>query len=150
MRTKVLAALPYPVQVIVGLLAYRKNMATSYGQGSGRYSPEELSSFKRQAWESVNALLVEARRKNTENGEGDAVFWVLGGDGPTEADTTFFGFIASNLVCEAYVPLILIDDFADGFLRSPETKKILKSFPAVEDYARRIHDRYFPDYECWE
>lgn len=34
--------------------------------------------------------------------------------------------------------------------RGPESQKVVKSFPAVGDYARRIHDRYFPDYACWE
>ena len=40
---------------------------------------------------------------------------------------------------------------ADGVVaRAPESRKVVNSFPAVVDYARRIHDRYFPDYVCWE
>lgn len=30
---------------------------------------------------------------------------------------------------------------------APESQKVVKSFPTILDYARRIHDRYFPDYE---
>ncbi|MCJ1400448.1 hypothetical protein MMC11_003653 [Xylographa trunciseda] len=137
MRPKVLAALPYPVQLVVGLLAYRKITQTLYGQGTMRFSAEEISSFKHQIWENVNALLVESRRKKKkkiETGIGDAVFWVLGEDQPTEADAVLFGFVASGLVCTA----------------GPESQKLIRSFPAVGDYARRIHDRYFPDYICWE
>ena len=108
MRPHTLAALPYPVQLVVGLLAYRKISAALYGQGTGRFSAEEISSFRKEIWESVNALLVTARRKTQEiktRGEGDATFWVLGGSTPSEADATLFGFVASALVCAAYVSL---------------------------------------------
>jgi len=101
MRPHVLSALPYPIQLVVGLLAYRKVSQTLYGQGTGRFSAEEISSFRQQVWENVDALLVASRRKKTETGASDAVFWVLGGNGPSEADTVLFGFIASALVCTA-------------------------------------------------
>ena len=103
MRPHVLVALPYPIQLLVGLLAYRKVTQTLYGQGTGRLSLEEISRLRQQVWESVDALLVAARRKKTETDAGDATFWVLGGDGPSEADTVLFGFISSALVCTAYV-----------------------------------------------
>lgn len=131
MRSGVLAALPYPVQVVVGLLAHRGVMQTLHGQGTARFSAEEISSFRRQIWENVNALLVASRGKRTET---DVTFWVLGGEGPSEADATLFGFIAAAMVCEA----------------APETRKVVRSFPAVVDYARRIHECYFPDYTYWE
>lgn len=100
MRSKVLAALPYPVQVLVGQLAYRKMNATLYGQGTGRFTPEEITKFKTEVWEGVNALLTASSRKRGSGGP-DGMFFVLGGNGPTEADTTVFGFIASGLVCTA-------------------------------------------------
>ena len=106
MRPKALAALPYPVQVIVGLLAYRKISQTSYGQGTGRLSAEEISSFRQEVWYNVNALLVVSSRKKMETGVGDAIFWTLGGEGPSEVDATLFGFITSALVCAAYAILI--------------------------------------------
>lgn len=98
MRSGVLASLPYPVQLVVGLLAHRGLMRTLYGQGTARFSTEEISAFRRNIWENVNALLVASRGKRTET---DANFWVLGGEGPSEADATLFGFIASAMVCEA-------------------------------------------------
>lgn len=100
MRPKVLAALPYPVQVLVGQLTYRKMSATLYGQGTGRFTAEEITKFKNEVWENVNALLMASSLKRRSGGSGE-MFFVLGGDGPTEADTTLFGFIASGLVCAA-------------------------------------------------
>lgn len=34
--------------------------------------------------------------------------------------------------------------------RGPESREIVRGFPTVVEYARRIHDRYFPDYEAFE
>jgi hypothetical protein len=34
--------------------------------------------------------------------------------------------------------------------RGPTSREIVKGYPALVDYARRIHDKYFPDYELWE
>lgn len=100
MRPKVFAALPYPAQVLVGQLAYRKMTATLYGQGTGRFTPEEITKFKTEIWENVNALLTASSRKRGSGGT-DGLFFVLGGTGPTEADTTVYGFIAAGLVCAA-------------------------------------------------
>lgn len=100
MRPKVLGALPYPVQVIVGQLAYRKMTATLWGQGTTRFTPEEITKFKTEVWENIDALLTASSRKRGSSGL-DGIFFVLGGEGPTDADTTLFGFIASGLVCAA-------------------------------------------------
>ncbi|KAI4088071.1 MAG: hypothetical protein LQ344_006333 [Seirophora lacunosa] len=133
MRSGVLAALPYPVQVLVGHLAYRKMSATLDGQGTSRFTPEEITKFKTEIWENLDALLTASRQgKETKKEKG--LFFVLGGATPTEADTTLFGFIASGLVCAA----------------APETGKIIRSLPAVMEYTERIHSHYFPDYELWE
>ncbi|KAG8527859.1 uncharacterized protein KY384_006775 [Bacidia gigantensis] len=132
MRPTVLAALPYPMQVIVGLIAYRKNSAALQGQGTGRYTPEELTELKKEVWDSINALLSASKKKGGKGKEG--LFWLLGGEGPTEVDATLYGFVASALVCAA----------------SPETMSIVKSYPTIMDYANRVHKRYFPDYEKWE
>lgn len=35
-------------------------------------------------------------------------------------------------------------------LSGPESRRVVKSFPVLEDYARRIHYCYFADYEAWE
>lgn len=93
MRNYALGFIPWPFQVLVGLLAYRSISATLYGQGTGRYTDEEVSSFKHEVWENVSALLTDVRKKK-------GPFWVLGGKEPTEADATLFGFIASSLICD--------------------------------------------------
>ncbi|TVY75556.1 hypothetical protein LSUE1_G008655, partial [Lachnellula suecica] len=131
MRGGVLDALPYPAQVIVGLLAYRKISAFLYGQGTMRYTSEEIAAFRLEIWESVNALLVASKQKGFEK---DAPFWVCGGAAPTNADTTVFGFVASAMVCDA----------------GPASREVVKSFPVIVEYARRIHDTYYPDFALWE
>ncbi|KAI2627777.1 hypothetical protein GGR54DRAFT_636899 [Hypoxylon sp. NC1633] len=130
MRSTVMAAIPYPIQVVVGLLAHRGVMRTLYGQGTARWTPEERTALVRETWESVSAVLLESRSNRTGS---DAPFWVLGGSAPTEVDATLYGFIAAGLVCHA----------------APETQSTVRSHPVLLDYASRIHDRYFPDYEKW-
>ncbi|KAL9599996.1 MAG: hypothetical protein Q9219_003465 [cf. Caloplaca sp. 3 TL-2023] len=100
LRPGVLGSLPYPVQVLVGQLAYRKMSATLYGQGTGRFTPDEITKFKTDIWQNLNALLAASRRKAGSGGPG-GTFFVLGGSEPTEADTTLYGFIAAGLVCAA-------------------------------------------------
>lgn len=34
--------------------------------------------------------------------------------------------------------------------RAPETQKIIRSFPSIMEYADKIHNHYFPNYEHWE
>ncbi|KAL2135336.1 hypothetical protein VTI74DRAFT_8989 [Chaetomium olivicolor] len=131
MRDTVLAAIPYPVRVLVGLLAYRKVMRTLDGQGLLRYAREEAAAMRLEVWESINAMLVESRSKALA-AERDGPFWILGGESPTEADSTVFGFIAASLVCKA----------------APESEKLVRSFPVVVEYATRIHNQYFSDYGC--
>lgn len=97
MRAHVLAALPYPVQVVVGQLAYRKMAATLWGQGTARFSAPELTKLKTEVWANVDALLTASSRRRGEDG----TFFVMGAHGPTEADTTLYGFIAAGLVCAA-------------------------------------------------
>jgi hypothetical protein len=102
MRDKVLAAIPYPVRIIVGLLAHRKNMQTLHGQGTGRFSGAEIALFRNDVWENLDNLLVESKRKQAiKKQELNEPFWAMGGDGPTEADTVLFGFIVGALVCDA-------------------------------------------------
>lgn len=39
--------------------------------------------------------------------------------------------------------------FTDGY-RCPDSQKVVRGFPVVVEYATRIQERYFPDYERWE
>lgn len=72
-------------------------MKRLHGQGTDRFSGEEIAAFRREIWESFDALLA-ASRKNAKTNEP---FWVLGGEAPSEADATVFGFVAAGLVCKA-------------------------------------------------
>lgn len=100
MRDHILSGMSYPLRVAIGYILSRKAAQTLYGQGTGRFTAGEIKSFKREIWENINELLVPSKSAT----EGDAKpFWLLGGEGPTEADTSLFGFIAAVLASSAYV-----------------------------------------------
>ncbi|KAL1594331.1 hypothetical protein SLS60_010090 [Paraconiothyrium brasiliense] len=130
MRDHALWSIPYPMRVLIGLLAYRANVNRLYGQGAGRFSDAETRALIEDVWSGVSRLLEDSRRKA---GDGEC-FWVLGGQEPTEADATVFGFVVSNLVCDA----------------APDTRRLLKGdFEICVEYAKRVHRAWFPDYEMW-
>jgi len=131
MRDHVLEALSYPLRLIIGQLMYRSHASTLHGQGTGRFSPTEIATFRLQIWESFNDLLVSSKLKSESNTEP---FWVLGGDEPTEIDMVLFSFIVSVMYCTA----------------APDSQKVIRGFPVLLDYAGRIHERWFPDYERWD
>ncbi|KUJ23774.1 uncharacterized protein LY89DRAFT_572539 [Mollisia scopiformis] len=133
MRDHSLSSIPYPIRIIVGLLAYRKTMTTLYGQGSGRFSGQEIAGFRENIWANIEALLVDSRKKSAGSKEDAKCFWVLGGDGPSEADAVLYGFIIGALICFA----------------APVSQRVVRTFPVIKEYAQRIHDRYFPDYTGW-
>ncbi|KAJ5272610.1 hypothetical protein N7478_007735 [Penicillium angulare] len=131
MRDKILAALPWPVKVVVGNIIYNKNLRTLNGQGTGKFTDEEIAAFRIDLWDTLNAAISESHARH---GDNEGPFWVWGGEEPTEADAVVYGFIAAGLVCES----------------APTTQCIIRGYPALLVYARRIHDVYFPDYELWE
>lgn len=119
MVANMLAAVPWPVRGVVGWMARRAVVRTLDGQGTGRLSDDEVAAFKEEVWDAVEALLEEAKgasaaagdgkgrgkkgRKSTggeDDGEG-MPFWALGGEEPSEADATLFGFIVGGLVSSA-------------------------------------------------
>ncbi|KAJ5947838.1 hypothetical protein N7466_000853 [Penicillium verhagenii] len=132
MREKILGALPWPVKAVVGNMIYRKNVRNMEGQGTGKFSEEEIAAFRLEVWDTLNAAISETY---TQHRDEDGPFWVWGGDNPTEADAVVYGFIVSALTCGP---------------AAPTTKVIVQSHPALVEYARRIHDVYFPDYEFQE
>jgi len=101
MRSHVLAAIPYPIQLLVGLLAYRTVTQTLYGQGTSRFSNDELHAFKSKIWKNVDALLTESTKKRSPDSREP--FWIFGGSAPTEADTVVFGFVIGGIISNAYV-----------------------------------------------
>ncbi|KAJ4363087.1 hypothetical protein N0V83_010207 [Neocucurbitaria cava] len=130
MRDYTMAKVPFPQRYLFGYLAHRAVVKRLLDQGTGRFSDEEIHSFRKEIWAGMNGVLEESRRKSREG----QCFWVLGGDEPTEADATMFGFAISALISDA----------------GPVSRDLVKAeCPAVVEYAKRIHQVYFPDYEVW-
>ncbi|PRP88652.1 hypothetical protein PROFUN_02748 [Planoprotostelium fungivorum] len=127
-REKILASLPYPVRVVVGNIIYRRTVATLEGQGTGRYTDEELDSLRNELWSHLNGLLTESKEKSSD---GVEPFWALGGKDATEADASLYGFIVSGLIVES----------------GPKTREIVKGYPVLVNYAKRIQNKYFADYK---
>ncbi|KAJ5649415.1 uncharacterized protein N7484_003138 [Penicillium longicatenatum] len=132
MRDKVLGTLPWPVRVIVGNMVYNKNVRNMMGQGTGKFSEQEIAAFRIEIWDMLNATISESHAQHRGK---EGPFWVWGGDAPTEADAVVYGFVVSGLTCGPAAPI---------------TKGIIKGHPALVEYARRIHDTFFPDYELQE
>jgi len=131
-REQALWAVPYPIRVLVGRSVYKKVTTTLYGQGVGRYSSAEVESFRHEIWSSFNDLL-EDGRQSSDISSTSSPFWVLGRQQPSEADVTLYSFIASIMTANS----------------CPGSQAMLRSMPALMDYAGRIHDQYFADYVKW-
>jgi hypothetical protein len=102
-RDQVLSSAPYPVRVVVGWMIYRSHCQTLHGQGVARYSADEARGFREEIWTRLNGLLEESMRKSLQkrdDRDDESCFWCLGGDEPTECDTTLYGFINSALVAK--------------------------------------------------
>ena len=131
MRDHAMIKLPYPARFIAGTLAYRGIIQRLHEQGTGRFSDAEICAFTREVWQSIDGMLKESLK----GADMDQCFWVLGGKEATEADTSVFGFVVANLVSDS----------------APWSRDLLKKeFPVVVEYARRIHRKYFPDYQMWD
>lgn len=92
--------IPYPVRVVVGLLAHRKHSAMLHSQGILRFTDGEINLFKHEIWGTIAGLL-QASKEGAKLQNADDPFWALGGEQPTEADATLFGFIISVLISTA-------------------------------------------------
>lgn len=101
MRDHTLWSIPYPVRVVVGILAHRKHSAMLYGQGTLRFTNDELTGFKHDIWGTIARLLQASKAGAGSQQDTDEPFWALGGDQPTEADATLFGFVISVLISTA-------------------------------------------------
>lgn len=101
MRDHTLGSIPYPVRVVVGILAHRKHSAMLHGQGTLRFTNEELTVFKHDIWSTIAGLLQASKTEAQTISKPDDPFWALGGAQPTEADATLFGFIISVLLSTA-------------------------------------------------
>jgi hypothetical protein len=84
-------------------MIYRGHVRTLHGQGTGRFSAEEARRFREEIWTGLNGLLEESRKlavSRSGAAKAGSCFWCLGGEEPTECDTTVFGFINTALVAE--------------------------------------------------
>jgi hypothetical protein len=79
-------------------MVYRSHTQTLHGQGTGRFTNDEAKQFREDIWTNLDGMLAESRAKRAENGR--ECFWCLGGEEPTECDTSVFGFIVSALVAK--------------------------------------------------
>lgn len=93
-REKALAAIPYPVRVLIGYYVHWSVASTLHGQGVGRFSAEEVHALKAEIWQHVDSVLKQ-RLRRVSSGQ---LAWYLGGKQPTEADAALYGFIVSGLV----------------------------------------------------
>lgn len=94
------------MRVLIGQIVYRNHKAMLYGQGTLRLSDDEIRAAKTEIWDNINGVLASVRSSRTAGSSGDLTsksrpFWFLGGDEPTEVDTTLFGMITSVLLCTA-------------------------------------------------
>jgi hypothetical protein len=96
-RDKALYSIPYTFRVFVGYLVHRTVISTLHGQGVGRLGTEEVRELKTEIWQTINNAL---EKKSHGAPDFEKPFWVLGGEEPTEADATLFGFIVSVLISE--------------------------------------------------
>ncbi|ELR10040.1 hypothetical protein GMDG_04445 [Pseudogymnoascus destructans 20631-21] len=60
-----LSTIPYLPRIIIGQIVYGKITRTLHGQGTGRYSPAEITTLKLETWTALDVLVAEG--------------WVLGG-----------------------------------------------------------------------
>lgn len=99
-RDKALWALPYPMRVVIGYMIHRGITQTLHGQGTGRFSDEEVKKFRADVWQSIDNVLKQRLKPSSSRSTKTEPAWVLGGEQPTEADATLFGFIVSALLSE--------------------------------------------------
>jgi hypothetical protein len=94
-RDLVLWNKPLPVRILIGVLIHRSINATLHGQGTGRFTSEEINDFRTEIWQHLDRLL---KTRLQQLGASTQPFWVLGAGSPTEADATLYGFIMSVLI----------------------------------------------------
>ena len=64
-----------------------------YFQGTGRHTSDELNELRREAIGALADYAGVALAKTAAN--SSEPFWILGGDKPTEADFTLYGYLAN-------------------------------------------------------
>ena len=139
------------MRIFVGLLVLRGVKSALYGQGTGRFTDAEVDEFRHEIWQGLEDLLQRSSRQSKQE-SADSPFWCLGGREPSEADISLYSFINSMIISARWAISDIYHEWSltDPCYSTPASAKLVRSLPAVMDYANRIHDRYFPDYQKWE
>jgi len=129
-RDHILQSKPWAVRYVIGNMIYNNVSSTLHGQGVGRYKRDEQRRMREEIWTVLEGLL---KQRLEEAGGRKGPFWVLGLRTPTEADAVLFGCVNSVLVCDS----------------CPESRAFVRGCASVMEYAGRIHDKVFAEYEKW-
>ncbi|MGB8870853.1 MAG: glutathione S-transferase family protein [Rhodomicrobium sp.] len=107
-------SVPAPLRPLVGVIVRRQVRRNLWGQGAGRYTPDERTIFADRAFGSLAAILGEKP--------------YLMGDAPCGADATVFAFVGGSL-CPVF----------ETGLRSKA-----EAYPNLRAYCNRLSQQFFP------
>jgi len=89
--------IPWGIRHLAGLAIYGYCWTMLYFQGTGRHKSDEVKLLRREAVGAV-ADYAEAALAKAAGKDDKEPFWILGGEKPTEADFTLFGYLSGHLV----------------------------------------------------
>ncbi|KAI9789323.1 MAG: hypothetical protein M1816_006212 [Peltula sp. TS41687] len=132
-----LSSIPYAVRLVVGGIVGRGVAKALQAQGTGRHTVEELDQMSEEAWAALNDLCTAHTTSTLDDGQVAATSkrmpWIFGGQDPTEADASLYGLLVAVFVGA-----------------TPKMKKMVQNYPALINYADRIHETYFSQYAKWQ
>jgi len=89
------ASLPGGIRHVVVQFVSRYAKFMLYMQGTGRFVGDEVVRLRDEA---IGALADFAEAARGKRGDDGRPFWILGGEKPSEADFTLFGYLSGMLV----------------------------------------------------
>jgi glutathione S-transferase len=107
-------AVPAPVRPLIKTMIRRRIRSNLYGQGIGRYTPQERATLEDRAFASLSAIM------------GDKPYLV--GESPCGADATVYSFIVGAL-CPVF---------------ESSARLKMEAYPNLCAYAKRLTQQYFP------
>ncbi len=93
------ASLPWGIRHLTGIAIGGFSWLMLYFQGTGRHKPDELKALRQEAIAALSDYAEAAYAKSEK--DSNRPFWILGGEKPTEADFTLFGYLAAVMVSKA-------------------------------------------------
>jgi len=143
-----LAGLSWGVRHVAAFFVWQYSRLMLYFQGTGRYAPDELKRLRREAVGTLADYAGAAMAKAA--GGASEPFWILGGEQPTEADFTLFGYLANMCYSsgpQVSSPFRLGDGELTSRCRNPFTTDLVRQHKPLVSYVERIHRKYFPDFK---